>query len=422
MLLIPIGLDKDEVRRTPWVSYCLIAVNVAVFVWEWIDVSGGGSPLHRWGYVPGASDPLRVFTSMFLHAGVLHLAGNMLFFFVSGPFVEDAYGRVVFLLLYLCSGAVAAAVHGSMNPDSLVPMVGASGAIAGVMGAFLIRLAGRRIRFFWMPLAPLPWLSRQISIPAFVFLPLWFVGQLFFAGLTDGQGVAFFAHIGGFAFGAVFAIVVAATGLERRWIHPAIEAQIGYKPDDELLRAIEERERGNLVQARSAIGRILARKPKDVDARRLAYEIALQENDSEAIARHAPRLLDLYIDSGETDLARRLIGEAAHLDASALPARFLLRAGDFTSGLGEGREAQDFYRQVYERFPTDPIALRALVQTADLSRKSRDLAACRRFLQRGLDHPACAGQWKEVFETKLAALAAIAGATTSTGPGYRGGG
>jgi membrane associated rhomboid family serine protease len=418
VLLIPIGLDEEEVRRVPWVSYALIAANVAVFVWELLDVASGGSPLQSWGYVPAEGTGAHILTSMFLHAGVLHLVGNMLFFFVTGPFLEDAFGRLLFLFLYLSSGFVAAQVHASMNPASILPMVGASGAIAGVMGAFLIRLARRRIRFFWVPLPPLPIGSRQVSIPAFVFLPLWFALQLLLASLMGGDGgVAFGAHIGGFLWGVLLAIVVAATGIERRWIHPAIEAQIGYRPNEELVRAVEETQRGNVEGARRATGRLLARNPRDVDARRLAYEIALEEREAEGIALHATRLLDSYIDSGEKDLARQLIGEAAETAGAALPARFLLRAADFLARNDEPREAAGFYMSIWDRFPSDPTCLRAFLQAAELARRNRDLRGCRRLLERGLQHPACGTEWKPVFDRKLAEISA---AETAPAGGYRG--
>ena len=417
MLLIPIGLDEEEVRRIPWVSYALIAANVAAFVWELAEIGRGGSPFRSWGFVPGESGVGRILTSMFLHAGILHLAGNMLFFFVTGPFVEDAYGRVLFLFLYLSSGVVSAQVHAAMNPGSIRPMIGASGAIAGIMGAFLVRLGRRRIRFFWVPLPPLPVWSRQISIPAFVFLPAWFAIQLLLAVVAGADaGVAFGAHIGGFAWGAFVAIVVAAAGIEQRWIHPAIEKQIGYRPDEALVRAVEESQRGNTAEARRATGSLLAQNPRDVDARRLAYEIALEERQVEEIARHATRLLDLYLDAREDGLARQLIGEASESAGAALPPRFLLRAADFLARNDEAREAAGFYQSLWDRFPSDPACLRAYLQAAELARQNRDFERCRRLLERGLQHPACGSEWKPTFERKLGEIAR----TEAAGPGYRG--
>jgi hypothetical protein len=297
-------------------------------------------------------------------------------------------------------------------------MIGASGAIAGVMGAFLVRLGRRRIRFFWVPLPPFPVWSRQVSIPAFVFLPAWFVIQILLAVAAGGEGgVAFGAHIGGFAWGVFVAVVVAAAGIERRWIHPAIEAQIGYRPDEALVRAVEESQRGNTAEARRSTGRLLAQNPRDIDARRLAYEIALEELEVEEIARHATRLLDLYLDSREDGLARQLIAEASESAGAALPARFLLRAADFLARHDEAREAAGFYQSLWDRFPSDPACLRAYLQAAELARRNRDLENCRRLLERGLQHPACGADWKPAFERKLAE---ISGNDSGGAAGYRG--
>src|SRR5207253_315943 len=115
--------------------------------------------------------PIRAVTSMFVHSGWLHLIGNMLFFFAAGPFLEDVYGRVLFTLLYFLSGFAAIGAHVWQNPGSLAPVVGASGAVAGVLGAFLIRFARSKIQFLWLPIPLVFWWRYRVFIPAFLFLP-----------------------------------------------------------------------------------------------------------------------------------------------------------------------------------------------------------------------------------------------------------
>jgi len=181
----------------------------------------------RWGFQPKeffdnakgesqAAEPSRaevllsIITAMFLHAGWLHILGNMLFLWVFGDNVEDRLGHPGFLAFYLISGVVASLVHGLVDPGSLVPVVGASGAVAGVLGAYLVCFPRATVRVvipvFFLFLIPIP-------VPAVVMIGLWFLQNLL-AGLatvnaaaTPDSGTAFFAHIGGFVFGVVLALL-----------------------------------------------------------------------------------------------------------------------------------------------------------------------------------------------------------------------
>src|SRR5262249_11688326 len=155
----------------------------------------------------------------FVHGGGLHLLGNMLFFFLTGPFIEDAFGRPVFALLYLLSGFAAVFTHAFHFPDSPAPLRGARGAVAGVLGALLVRLGAARIRFLFFPFLVLPFVRITFTLPAFVVLPAWFLEQHWSATHAQGsEGVAFWAHVGGFAFGAVVAAAIRVMRIEERII------------------------------------------------------------------------------------------------------------------------------------------------------------------------------------------------------------
>ena len=135
---------------------------------------------------------------------------------MTGPFVEDVFGRGVFAVLYFLSGFAALATHVAKFPHSEVPLIGASGAIAGVMGAFLVRYARRKIHMLYLPLFPLPRPRFTFGVPAFVIAPLWFGEQFWYAHRAgEESGVAFWAHVGGFLFGAVFALAVRAARTAR---------------------------------------------------------------------------------------------------------------------------------------------------------------------------------------------------------------
>jgi membrane associated rhomboid family serine protease len=220
--------DENETIRTPYATYALIAINVGA----WLLVQGGGAevPLARsvceLGLIPGEltgsvkpgtafpmgeglaclTDPGRqgshVLTSMFLHGSWMHLLGNMWFMWLFGNNVEDAMGRLRFAVFYLLTGVAAAMTQVILNPASAVPMVGASGAISGVMGAYIVLYP--HVRVFVM--IPLGFILTSVAWPAWLMLGYWLVLQLV-SGVTvlgqEGGGVAFWAHFGGFVAGVV---------------------------------------------------------------------------------------------------------------------------------------------------------------------------------------------------------------------------
>src|SRR5262249_41895837 len=332
-----------------------------------------------------------------------------------GPFLEDVYGRVLFALLYILSGVAALGAHVWQNPGSLAPYVGASGAIAGVLGAFLIRFTRTRMKFLWFPFPIFFWWRYRVRIPAFVFLPLWFLNQYWLATTTEVTGVAVWAHVGGFAFGVVFAIALWASGNEKRFIHPGIESQIGWTQHEGLVQAIEAARLGNVEEARRQTARVLRGDPANIDARRYAYEAALDTHDGKEIAAQATRLLDLYVQKGEADLARGLIEESLQVAPSDLPARFLLRAGDFLARNGDAAFALDLYRRLADAHPADPAALRALFQSAELFRRSGRFEEARQALGRARSHGGLSAEWAALLEEKLAVL------ERETASGYRAG-
>jgi len=232
--MIPIG-DRLRSRTFPTVNYGLIAINFVLFFYE-LSLSGQrvlvgrsieASPrdiwIFDWGIVPAAMSaylhapslanvdvPLHIVTSMFIHAGWLHIIGNMLFLWVFGDNVEDALGHLRYLLFYLIGGIVAALAQMLTNSSSLVPVVGASGAIAAVLGAYLA-LYPRASVSVLVPSFVIPFLFR---VPAAVMMVFWFVTQIVSlaptANATGGTGgVAYLAHVGGFLFGLLLARVVA---------------------------------------------------------------------------------------------------------------------------------------------------------------------------------------------------------------------
>jgi membrane associated rhomboid family serine protease len=198
-------------REAPVVNYLLITINVVVYlVMALAGPVAKEAIVNRFALIPShfadgvtLADVMTIITSMFMHAGLLHVGGNMLYLWIFGDNVEDRVGHFRYLIFYLIGGVVASLTHIATNWGSDVPTVGASGAIAAVLGAYLVLFPASRI----VTLIPLGYFSRLTTAPAFVFLGLWFILQLFegvmsFGG-ADVGGVAFWAHVGGFVAGMV---------------------------------------------------------------------------------------------------------------------------------------------------------------------------------------------------------------------------
>ncbi len=208
--MIPL-YDNNPTRRFPVVTLILLAVNIAVFLYEVFSPAPFRQLLVSYGAIPlfitqagmpqhGPLPPeATLFTAMFMHAGFFHLFGNMLFLWVFGNNVEDIQGRAPFILFYLLCGVAASLTHIFLNPSSPVPMVGASGAVSGVLAAYLITFPYARVyTLFWFII-----FVRVVPVPALFFIGLWFLMQL--ASMGSGGPVAWGAHVGGFVAGLVLA-------------------------------------------------------------------------------------------------------------------------------------------------------------------------------------------------------------------------
>jgi membrane associated rhomboid family serine protease len=204
--MIPFGDASRRPRHTPVVTTAIIVLNGLVFL---LELTGGEAFVQRWSVIPAGivagQHWITILTAMFMHAGWMHILGNMVFLWAFGPEVEDTMGRIQYLGFYLLSGLVASLAQIAGMPHSTVPNLGASGAIAGVMGAFLITYPRDQIR----TLILFGWFARITLVPAALLIGLWFVIQLFneMGAVADVQtgGVAYLAHVGGFIFGVASA-------------------------------------------------------------------------------------------------------------------------------------------------------------------------------------------------------------------------
>ena len=217
-----IPLRDDNPRRTvPFVTYALIALNALAFFWELSLGPRLDQALFQLAFIPARYwlpgnwifDLFTIVFSMFLHGGLLHIGSNMLYLWIFGDNIEDRLGRFRYLLFYLLCGFLATFAHAVFSPGSRIPAIGASGAIAGVLGAYLLLFPHARV----LTLIPIIFFITVRELPAVLILGLWFVLQLFSGvgslGVTDAQdmgGVAYFAHIGGFIAGMALIVLLGA--------------------------------------------------------------------------------------------------------------------------------------------------------------------------------------------------------------------
>jgi membrane associated rhomboid family serine protease len=216
--MIPLR-DVIPSRTTPVVTVLLIALNALAWFYEVaLPPETLTEFLHAGGVVPASFNPPALFTSMFLHGSWSHVIGNMWFLWIFGDNVEDRMGHGRFLVFYLLCGLGATLGHVAMDPASTLPLIGASGAIAGVMGAYLVLYPRSRV----LTLIPLIIIWDIVELPAVVLLGVWFALQLVSAGAiaataNAGGGVAFAAHVIGFALGAAGVLLFRKRGRQPRW-------------------------------------------------------------------------------------------------------------------------------------------------------------------------------------------------------------
>ena len=213
--MIPLK-DDNPTHSTPIITYFIIGICIVVFLLELSSPNyKSGAIFYSWGVIPASlihnlqlpDEVYRVppiitlFTSMFMHGGFMHLIGNMLYMWIFADNIEDGLGKTKFIIFYLLSGIAAALTQVYMNTESTIPMVGASGAIGGVLGAYIVNYPKAKV----LVLIPLGFFSQIVKVPAIFVLGIWFLLQFVssaFSG-SSGGGVAYGAHIGGFVFGAI---------------------------------------------------------------------------------------------------------------------------------------------------------------------------------------------------------------------------
>jgi len=249
--------------------------------------------VRNFGFIPDRFNFLTLITSLFLHGGWLHLLGNMWFLWLVGVNIEDRWGRLFFLGFYIVSGIVASLFHAMMNYSD-IPLIGASGAIAGLMGAFTVRFFNHRIRLLVL-LFPMVF---TFTVYAGVMFPFWFLEQLMYAIYINQSGVAFWAHVAGFAFGAFAVVIMKATGFESRVLERKMDETLDIVGRD-FREAFDLIERGEIDGAIEKLLKFLDEHPDHYDANMELANLYMKKGNPALAAKYYRHILNSIVKEGE---------------------------------------------------------------------------------------------------------------------------
>jgi membrane associated rhomboid family serine protease len=328
------------------------------------------SVVGQYAFTPAHPQAISFLSANFLHAGWLHLIGNMWFLWLAGLILEDTWGRAVYIIFYLVAGAFALEVHAFANPDSMVPTIGASGAVAALMGAFLVRFPKTKVQMLWMGGLLRFYRAKKFTAYAYWLLPIWLLMEVF-SGALFGQGssVAHWAHVGGFVFGMCVAVGLRYSGLEQRTTEAVEAADSSWKADPGIEQAAEFMEQGKLDDALSALQSTIAAKPDSLDAYTLLQQIYWRKNNLPAYHDAMVKVCQLQIKAQEPELAWSSYGEYTNSGGDAMPAATLLELCRIAENRQEFSTAVAEYEKLAAKYPSERPGLLALIAAGRISLK-----------------------------------------------------
>ena len=311
------------------------------------------SLLNKYAFVPAHQTMLSLVTANFLHGGWLHLIGNMWFLWLAGAILEDTWGRLIYPAFYLLAGVLAFQVHALVNAGSFTPTLGASGAIAGLMGAFLVRFPTTKIEMGYL----LFFRFYRFKMAAYWLLPVWLLTEIFYGSMFgQSSGVAHWAHVGGFAFGALIAVGVRKTGLEQI-AEKGIQDKISWVSHPLLAEAGEQMERKQLDQAAASLQKLLLEMPDSIDAYRMLQRIYWEKSDLPAQRDALMKLLQLEIKANDHEGALQTFQDFRNSGGEKLPAPLWLEFCRQLETQPEVSRAADEYLELAQAYPTEKQGL-----------------------------------------------------------------
>jgi len=370
------------------------------------------SPYRTWG-LRGDQPTARGFlTHMFMHAGWFHLLGNLFMLFLAGPALEDRWGRLLYSIFYLTAGVSSAAFFLAMEQTNL-PLVGASGAIAGVLGAFLVRYAKTQIKFLYVFFVGIRFLRGTFLAPAWAALPLWFGNELLAAWLGVDDGVAYWAHVGGFAFGVGAGLAIRQLGLEERFDRK-IESKLTVRGNVAVDEALQLRADGDLEGAWAKLQAEVERNPSDSDAALAFLDAAASLGRADAALPALTRSIKALLRAEPKAAAQCWLELCEHAPAARLDPLTLLALHQALDAERLDEEAKRALRHAAD--PRNPGLTPALALRVLEAARERDAQAAASAARVALDSPHMPEEKKTKLRAQLAELEARAPAPAETAP------
>ncbi len=329
-----------------------------------------GRIFYRFGFKPKRFSFITIISSMFIHASFFHLFFNILFLWLVGVNIEDYWGRPLFLGFYVIGGIVATLFYAIFNLSSNVPLIGASGAISAVMGAFAFRFYKTKIRFFYFFIVLLRPFWGTFELYAWFALAFWFAEQLFYAMVSKSifTGVAFFAHVGGFLFGLICGGVMKFLKVEEKYISDRIEEKLeGVKLNPKLEKAFQMRDEGDIDKAIELLQEVIKAEPRNTDARlELARSLTIVEKKREASGQYEKLLAQLY-ENGKMERLQSIYLEVYEKEYEIyFSPKSQFRIGTFLASKEDYRKAIELFSRIVRKYPDDRLAPAALLKTGKI--------------------------------------------------------
>jgi membrane associated rhomboid family serine protease len=364
-------------------------------------------PYRKYGYIPAQKSLIGLVTYMFIHGGLLHLLGNLLLLYLTAPFIEDVWGRPFFAVFYLTAGIFSGFMFSLYYPHFTGPLIGASGAIAGLMGAFLIRYWKTKIKFFYIFFLLI---RGTFKAPAWLMLPIWLALEIFNVNAIDsanaqGGGVAHWAHIWGFIFGVVVAFGMKYFKIEEKYVHPKIEAQVhfvdeGYKAFEEATQKINE---GKSEEAYGLLLDAARKNPMNRDVVEGLWKQGKELGKEKEAAEFYIRIIESEIRRNLMDVALVHfldLKEKAPRASLNMTCKFMLMK--YLTERQDYKEAKELASELIEEVGLDSSP--GLLQNFAIAASQHSPEISKKVIELCLEHPGIADEQKDVLKTKLKEL------------------
>lgn len=326
------------------------------------------STLGRFAFYPSRRTVISYLTANFLHGGWLHLIFNMWFLWLAGAVLEDTWGRPLYAAFYLVSGVAALWGYAMVYPNGVIPVIGASGAIASLMGAFLARFPKTKIQlgFFYWILRPRLY---RFKAPAYAVLPLWLGVQLL-SGVMAGEsgGVAYWAHIGGFGFGLVMALILRYSGIEQK-ADQAIQEKVGWSANPRIVKATDLLEKEQFDEAISELKALIAEKPDSVDAYEMLPSVYWRKGDTQSYMRAMETACQLHLKLHNSEAAWQDYEDYVQAGGTKMPAASWLELCRHAENIQQWERAASEYEKLAEAWPQERNSVLALISAGRIQLK-----------------------------------------------------